>query len=176
MHETSTALQDYILRGQIYLANLDPTIGSEQSGIRPVLIVQNDVGNRHSPTTIVVPITSRPKKSLPTHLLLLSQPSIETGSVLLLEQIRTLDKSRLGKLLGKLNPQMLKQVDACLMTSLSLSQNQGVPLLMTLCRECAGHYRDTDLYVLHRIYYEQQITEPCMLCLRPGFDYEVTRR
>lgn len=85
-----------ILRGQMYYANLDPVIGSEQGGNRPVLIIQNNVGNRHSPTVIVAPITSQLKKRrLPTHIGIPPYFGLPEQSMALLEQIRTIDKSRL---------------------------------------------------------------------------------
>ena len=87
------------LRGEIYYANLDPVFGSEQSGFRPVLIIQNDIGNRYSPTVIVAPITSKPdvKAKLPTHCRLDLKNCLNEPSVVLLEQLRTLDKRRFKK-------------------------------------------------------------------------------
>lgn len=92
------------LRGEIYYANLDPVFGSEQSGFRPVLIIQNDIGNRYSPTVIVAPVTSKPdvKTKLPTHCCLDLKNCLNEPSVVLLEQLRTLDKRRLKKYIGKL--------------------------------------------------------------------------
>ncbi len=90
-----------IKRGEIYLADLNPVIGSEQGGIRPVLIIQNDVGNKYSPTVIVAAITGKDKKYLPTHITIKTQ-ALPDVSTVLLEQIRTVDKSRLIKKLGKI--------------------------------------------------------------------------
>ena len=80
------------LRGEMYYANLDPVFGSEQSGFRPVLIIQNDIGNRYSPTVIVAPITTGTKAKLPTHCYLYEGGETKESSVVLLEQLRTLDK------------------------------------------------------------------------------------
>lgn len=91
-------------RGEIYLVDLSPAIGSEQSGVRPVIIVQNDVGNQHSPTVMVCPLTSSDKKYLmPTHVLLTKEDGVLRRSVCLCEQMRTIDKSRLIKKLGEIN-------------------------------------------------------------------------
>lgn len=89
-------------RGDIYYANLNPVIGSEQGGTRPVLIISNDVGNKHSPTVIVAPITSRihTKAKLPTHTLINDFEGLDKNSIILLEQVRTIDKQRLRQYLG----------------------------------------------------------------------------
>jgi len=88
-----------IKRGDIYYANLNPVIGSEQGGRRPVLIISNDVGNKHSPTVIVAPITSRinTKAKLPTHTLINNFEGLDKNSIILLEQVRTIDKQRLHR-------------------------------------------------------------------------------
>jgi len=111
-------------RGEIYRADLDPVIGSEQGGVRPVLIIQNDVGNRHSPTVIVAAITGRMNKPpLPTHVPVLPEESgLKRPSVILLEQVRTLEKQRLQRRLGKVIPEVMERVDRALGVSL------GTPL------------------------------------------------
>lgn len=111
-----------IRRGDVYFANLNPVLGSEQGGVRPVLVVQNDVGNRHSSTVIVAPITSRVGKArLPTHVFL---PGAELGlprdSVILLEQLRTIAQGRLKGRVGRLDPTTLREVDQALGISLGL--------------------------------------------------------
>ncbi|MBQ2699777.1 MAG: type II toxin-antitoxin system PemK/MazF family toxin [Clostridia bacterium] len=107
-------------RGEIYRADLDPVIGSEQGGVRPVLIIQNDMGNRHSPTVIVAAITSRMNKPpLPTHVPIMPEESgLKQPSVILLEQVRTLEKRRLMKYLGKVTAPVMAQVDNALGVSL----------------------------------------------------------
>lgn len=111
-----------IVRGDIYYADLSPVVGSEQGGIRPVLIVQNDVGNRYSPTVIVAAITSQPKVKLPTHVVLQSDDSgLIKSSTVLLEQLRTLDKTRLRAKIGHLSDQYLQLVDKSMAISLGIS-------------------------------------------------------
>lgn len=111
-----------IKRGDIYYADLRPVIGSEQGGIRPVLIVQNDTGNKHSPTVICVAITSKMNKAkLPTHVELSAKKyGIVKDSVILLEQIRTIDKSRLKEKVCHLDEDVIKRIDKALSISLSL--------------------------------------------------------
>lgn len=111
-----------IRRGDIYYADLRPVIGSEQGGIRPVLIIQNDVGNRHSPTVICAAITSRMNKAkLPTHIELNAEKyHMVKDSVILLEQVRTIDKSRLKDKICHLDAQILKKVNKALCISLDL--------------------------------------------------------
>lgn len=111
-------------RGDIYRAVLDPVIGSEQGGVRPVLIVQNDMGNLHSPTVIVAAITSRQKKPhLPTHVLLSAREcGIAHDSVVMMEQVRTLQKSRLKKYLGSVPQETMRLVDEALMHSLGTNE------------------------------------------------------
>ena len=113
----------YIKRGEIYYADLSPVIGSEQGGMRPVLIVQNDVGNKHSPTVIAAAITSQKEKSkLPTHIALNSQNcGLAKDSVVLLEQVRTLDKKRLKERMGELDGSSMHQVDTALGVSFGLN-------------------------------------------------------
>ena len=111
-----------ILRGDIYYADLRPVVGSEQGGIRPVLIVQNDVGNRHSPTVICAAITSQMHKAkLPIHVALDSEKyDLAKDSVVFLEQLRTIDKKRLKDKVCHLDNQMLREVDKALGISLEL--------------------------------------------------------
>lgn len=111
-----------IKRGDIFYADLRPVIGSEQGGIRPVLIIQNDVGNRHSPTVIVAAITSQLHKvKLPTHVEIEAEKcNIVKDSVILLEQLRTIDKKRLKDKVCHLEPEILKKVEKALYISLEL--------------------------------------------------------
>ena len=116
-----------IRRGDIYYADLSPVVGSEQGGIRPVLIVQNDVGNRFSPTVIAAAITSqRGKAKLPTHILLDSHTTgLSRDSVVLLEQVRTIDKHRLKERMGRLDPGSMDRVDEALSISSGLGAGAG---------------------------------------------------
>ena len=114
-----------IKRGDIYYADLSPVIGSEQGGLRPVLIVQNDVGNRYSPTVIAAAITSRMSKAkLPTHIdVSCVGAGLARDSVILLEQIRTIDKQRLKEKMGHLDDTTMKNVNSALGVSFGLSGN-----------------------------------------------------
>ncbi len=111
-----------VRRGEIYYADLSPVVGSEQGGVRPVLIIQNNVGNRYSPTVIAAAITSRGTKAkLPTHIKLYASDSgLSKDSVVLLEQIRTIDKTRLKEKMGTLSPYDMYKVDEALSISFGL--------------------------------------------------------
>ncbi|MBQ2713328.1 MAG: type II toxin-antitoxin system PemK/MazF family toxin [Clostridia bacterium] len=112
-----------VKRGEVYYADLSPVVGSEQGGVRPVLVVQNDVGNRYSPTVIAAAITSQIGKSrLPTHVALPAEGvGLPKDSVILLEQIRTLDKRRLRERVGELNESEMAEVDRGLLVSLGFT-------------------------------------------------------
>lgn len=109
-----------IKRGDIFHANLNPVVGSEQGGYRPVLIIQNNRGNQYSPTVIVASITSKPKNNLPTHVTLREIYGLEKDSVVLLEQLRTLDKKRLGNYVETLDRYYMHKVDKALCVSLGI--------------------------------------------------------
>ena len=111
-----------VKRGQIYLANLSPVVGSEQGGLRPVLVVQNNKGNRYSPTVIVAAITSQTgKHKLPTHIPLEdSKFGLRKDSIILLEQVRTIDRSRLKEYIGRVDNLLLGQVDRALAVSFGM--------------------------------------------------------
>ena len=115
-----------VKRGDIYYADLSPVVGSEQGGIRPVLIVQNDIGNRFSPTVIAAAITSqRTKAKLPTHIELDAEDcGLSKNSIILLEQIRTIDKQRLRERMGRLNDFSMQKVDHALSISFGLAETQ----------------------------------------------------
>lgn len=117
-----------IKRGEIYYADLSPVVGSEQGGVRPVLIVQNDVGNKYSPTVIAAAITSRQEKSkLPTHIELPSEGcGLTRDSVVLLEQIRTIDKRRLGERMGSLDTDAMSRIDQALSVSFGLGTDRNL--------------------------------------------------
>ncbi len=111
-----------VKRGDIFYADLSPVVGSEQGGIRPILIIQNDVGNRYSPTVICAAITSQINKSkLPTHIGIdCCKYSLVKDSVVLLEQIRTIDKKRLREKIGHLDIELMKKINKALLISLGL--------------------------------------------------------
>ena len=114
-----------IKRGELYYADLSPVVGSEQGGVRPILIVQNDTGNKYSPTVIGAAITSQMHKAkLPTHIeLSANEYGLAKNSVILLEQIRTLDKRRLKEKIGELSPSTMKRVNTALLISLGFGDN-----------------------------------------------------
>ena len=111
-----------VKRGDIYYADLSPVVGSEQGGLRPVLIIQNDIGNRYSPTVIAAAITSRMGKTrLPTHIDIFAEKAgLAKDSVILLEQIRTLDKQRLKEKMGHLDDTMMNEVNNAIAVSFGL--------------------------------------------------------
>ncbi|HHY44683.1 MAG TPA: type II toxin-antitoxin system PemK/MazF family toxin [Firmicutes bacterium] len=111
-------------RGDIYFADLSPVIGSEQGGFRPVLIIQNDIGNKYSPTVIISAITSQIQKArLPTHVELSVRDSgLDKDSVVLLEQLRTIDKRRLKRKVTRLSEELMRKVDEALAISIGLKQ------------------------------------------------------
>ena len=116
-----------IKRGDLYYADLRPIIGSEQGGVRPVLIIQNDVGNHFSPTVIAASITSRQRKHrLPTHVFLpISTEVLRCNSIVLLEQVRTIDRSRLGDYIGRLDETAMEAVNEALAISIGIEQNSA---------------------------------------------------
>ena len=114
-----------IRRGDLFYADLNPVVGSEQGGIRPVLVIQNDVGNHFSPTVVAAAITSRKaKNSLPTHILLENVPGLAPTSLLLLEQLRTIDRKRLRGYIGRISKEKMLEVDAALAISIGIYRLQ----------------------------------------------------
>ncbi len=111
-----------VKRGDIFYADLSPVVGSEQGGIRPVVIVQNDIGNKHSPTVIAAAITSRTEKTkLPTHIEVTADRfGLQKDSVILLEQVRTIDKKRLKEKMGHLEDDTMERVNSAISLSLGL--------------------------------------------------------
>ena len=121
---------EQVKRGEIYYANLCPIVGSEQGGVRPVVILQNDKGNLHSRTTLIAAITSElDKPNLPTHVIFKSD-CMKKESMVLLEQIRTIDKSRIGEFIGLVDENTMKQVDKAILISF------GINFLEELKNEC----------------------------------------
>ncbi|WP_443666696.1 type II toxin-antitoxin system PemK/MazF family toxin [Faecalibacterium prausnitzii] len=112
------------LRGDIYYADMEPHIGSEQGGTRPVVVLQNDVGNRYAPTLIVATVTSRTekKKYQPTHVLIAHNTAFEKPSVVQLEQIFTIDKSRIQRFLGRLTQDEMQEIEKGVVSSLALAE------------------------------------------------------
>lgn len=123
-----------IKRGDIYYADLSPVVGSEQGGLRPVLIIQNDIGNKYSPTVIAAAITSKLGKTrLPTHIDIHADAvGLAKDSVVLLEQIRTLDKRRLKEKMGHLDNDMMYAINSAIAVSFGLGEYIPVPITVTL--------------------------------------------
>lgn len=117
-----------VKRGDIYYADLSPVVGSEQGGIKPVLIVQNDVGNRFSPTVIAAAITSQKyKTNLPTHIRVNADGcGLAKDSIVLLEQVRTLDKRRLRERMGRVDGELMERIDAAIAVSFGLGNTQMI--------------------------------------------------
>ena len=113
-------MNNEIKRGEVYYADLSPVVGSEQGGVRPVLVIQNDIGNKHSPTVIVGAVTSKMTKAkLPTHIeIKRGQYGMVKDSVVLLEQLRTLDKKRLKEKVGKIDDDTMEKINRALLISL----------------------------------------------------------
>ena len=117
-------MNEKIMRGEMYYADLDPVVGSEQGGMRPVLIIQNNVGNKHSPTVVVAAITSRMgKHNLPTHVRL-SSSHLAKDSMVMLEQIRTIDKRRLKEYIGKSTAEEMELIDTALLISIGMDRRE----------------------------------------------------
>lgn len=126
-----------IRRGDLFYADLNPVVGSEQGGIRPVLVIQNDVGNHFSPTVVAAAITSRKaKNSLPTHILLENVPGLAPTSLLLLEQLRTIDRKRLRGYIGRISKEKMLEVD----TALAISIGIGYPNEDSQCMKMTAAY------------------------------------
>lgn len=110
-----------VKRGDVYYADLDPVIGSEQNGHRPIIVIQNDMGNLYSPTTIAAMVTSSQKKKLPTHVHVIDEGSGLSGdSIVMLEQIRTIDKQRLGTMIGHVSDETMELIEEAALCSLGI--------------------------------------------------------
>ena len=163
-------------RGEIYYADLNPVFGSEQGGYRPVLIIQNNRGNQHSPTVIVAAITSQPKTKLPTHVPINGIRGLEKESFVLLEQIRTVDKRRLDDYVGRLNRDQMNRVEKALRTSMEIKKLDK-PVLMCLCPVCAKPFYNSKEHFIIRADRDQTIKETCMFCnVRQGYDYLIRKK
>ena len=174
-----------IKRGDIFYADLRPVVGSEQGGIRPVLIIQNDVGNAQSPTVIIASITSKlDKPSQPTHVAVGTSCGLHMDSIVLMEQIRTIDKRRLGKPIGMLDKNQIKAIDKAISASVS---NDVIKRMFTekdiqvLCPACAAKLRESGEYIVLRADPFQIEREACSICNKPdgipdGYDYFVKKK
>ena len=112
-----------IKRGDIFYADLNPVVGSEQGGIRPVLVVQNNVGNKYSPTLVVLPVSSAKKPHLPTHIRICGSKMLPKDSVILAEQIRTIDRNRLQSYIGSLGLEIMEKINEAMKISIGVDCN-----------------------------------------------------
>jgi len=137
-------------RGDMYYADLGRGIGSEQEGYRPVVIIQNNTGNKHSPTVIIAAISSRVgvKPKLPTHYYINAEDGLELPSIILLEQIRTIDKRRLGKYIGRLGKEHINGMNHALAVNIDLIESIPNKLTLCLCDACADAIRSTGVFAL----------------------------
>ena len=146
-------MRNTYLRGELYYADLGTGIGSEQNGYRPVVIIQNDVGNRHSPTTIVAAISTqiKTKANLPTHYHLKLGSGLVQSSMVMLEQIRTVDKTRLAQYIGKLSDEEINGLNHALAISIGLIPPPPSKLTLCLCKACASNFYGAGSYYVRRV-------------------------
>ena len=154
------------LRGDMYYADLGRGVGSEQEGYRPVVIIQNNTGNRHSPTVIVAAISSKVgvKPKLPTHYFINAENGLDLPSIVLMEQIRTLDKRRLTKYIGRLAKKHIQGMNHALAVSIGLIEPISSKLTLCLCGACADAFRGTGAFALRKVTPGQAEKEVCAYC------------
>ena len=165
------------LRGDMYYANLGRGIGSEQEGYRPVVIIQNNVGNKHSPTVIIASITSKTgvKAKLPTHYYIDAEDGLKLPSIVLLEQLRTVDKRRLGNFIGHLSEKHICGINHALAVSIGLEELAYPKHVLCLCSTCLKNYYNTGAYIVRRINPDTTEKDTCTYCnQRRGYDYSIT--
>ena len=147
-----------VKRGDIYHADLDPVFGSEQGGYRPVLVIQNNIGNQYSPTVIVAAITSKEKMKLPTHIAVPEMEGLEN-------YVCTLDRTEMEK------------INKAIRRSTGIPKIIEKPLVVSLCRVCAGNFYDVPGHYIRRVNPEQRYKDTCMFCnVRNGYDYYIGRK
>ena len=184
------------LRGEIYYARLENAMGSEQKGHRPVLIIQNDAGNKYSPTVIVAAVSSMKKRTyLPTHISLPKEIGIEEGCIVMLEQLRTLDKQRLDEYVCKVDASTMNLIDNALMVSVGVMQEkekytvphtkkkEGKPkeeqseMVLCLCSTCVRQFVYSPEYSVKKLSSNEKNAELCNYCqVKKGRDYRIVRR
>lgn len=170
-------MEETVKRGDIYFADLNPVIGSEQGGVRPVLIIQNDKGNRHSPTVIIAPITTSNKPDMATHVKLTDLSGLKRASVVLLEQIRTIDRKRLKDYIGTVTDRQMLVINRAIVISLGLNKKMKEPIELSLCSICVEQFFQSGCYRIKRVDKEQKHKEICTYCgVRHGFEYQIMRK
>jgi len=168
-----------IRRGDIFYADLNPVIGSEQGDTRPVLVVSNNIGNKYSPTIIVIPITSSPRKNKQsTHVTIPYSCGLEVDSIALAEQIRTIDRSRLDSYIGHIGNSSKTAIDKALAVCVGLDRQRspkGGITALSLCRRCEADFRDGG-YVLVKQGW-QEVKETCDFCrVHKGLNFAIFDR
>jgi len=163
----------------IYYASLNPVIGSEQGDNRPVLIVQNDTGNRHSPTVVIVPLTCKlEKRPLPTHVLIPQSDGLGQDSLALTEQIRTIDRSRLDGYIGCIGSKIQLKIDAALAICVGIDGFRSVKgkiLSLCLCPRCERNFEESGCMLIKKGWQETKST--CDFCeVRLGLVFGVFRK
>lgn len=161
-------------RGEIYSTDFGDGLGSEQMGLRPALIIQNNAGNFYSPTLIVAAITTQRhnKPALPTHYFVGTDTGLDAPSIVLLEQLRTVSKERLHSYIGELSSRDMKRIVYPLAVSLGMLRYQRKNLVLTLCKKCTENFRLAH-YVLYPVG-ERRTKETCVRCnYYMGYDYEI---
>lgn len=166
------------LRGDMYYANLGKGIGSEQKGYRPVLIIQNNTGNKNSNTVIVAAITSKisMKPNLPTHYLICAESGLKYTSLILLEQIFTIDKARLQEYIGHIKNEHFEAVNKALSISIGIEEEKVKnEFVICLCSSCLKNFLNTERFAVTRL--ESKEKDTCTYCQqRKGFDYKIERK
>ena len=137
-------------RGELYFTDFGVGLGSEQMGVRPAVIIQNDIGNQYGTTVIVAPITTdRPKKAnLPTHVYLEAEAGLTVPSIILAEQIRTISKDRLLKHIGTLSVARMREVNSALLVSVGVRERKGCPIIMPICKACLKESRIAAMFAV----------------------------
>jgi mRNA interferase MazF len=165
-----------IKRGDIYYADLSPCVGSEQGGCRPVIVVQNDVGNKYSPTVIVTPITSQPRiNHMPTHVQIPRIHGLESDSIALIEQIRTLDRHRLTEYIGRIGEKLMLEINQALAVCIGIEKQhrpKGEAFDLCLCKRCKDNFRDSGYLVVRQGW--QKFKSDCDFCTQgKGFVFGI---
>ena len=170
-----------IMRGEIYYANLNPVVGSEQGDTRPVLVVQNEMGNKHSPTIVVAPITRKLKKKLlPTHVTvnIPKHSGMTADSLILVEQIRTIDRIRLGEYIGRIGNKVQAEIDDALAVCVGIdkSHSQKAEILtLCLCPRCESDFEDSGCILIKKGW--QRVRKLCDFCeARQGLVFGIFNR
>ena len=172
-----------IQRGDVFYADLSPVKGSEQDGTRPVLVIQNDVWNKYSTTVIIAPITSSiKKKGLPTHVQLPAHAGLPENSMVLLEQVRTIDKCRVDQYIMTIDENSMAQVNKALEISLGLKpqpeerREKPEEMVLCLCPTCASQFFNSPDHIIRRVDPLSEVKEDCTYCqVRKGYDYRIIR-